>query len=168
MATKKIYKTGGMVNSNTKVQADKTPGSKGVKSGVNPKAAASKVARGRSGGTSAAPKTAVPKAKYGMSIKKYQDGGATSKFGIKSYNFMDTEKGGGADSSSKQVEGVKYGKGNKRKYITLDADKGTMTKTKFNKNNESSTKVKNIGTKRVTNKISKIASQKIGGAVKKK
>ena len=78
------YKTGGMVNPNAKLQAAKSAGSKGVKSGVNPKAAASKVARGRSGGTSAAPKTAVPKAKYGMSIKKYQDGGATSKFGIKS------------------------------------------------------------------------------------
>lgn len=64
------YKTGGMVNPNAKLQAAKSAGSKGVKSGVNPKAAASKVARGRSGGTSAAPKTAVPKAKYGMSITK--------------------------------------------------------------------------------------------------
>jgi len=44
------YKTGGMVNSNAKVSA-------------------SKVAKGRVGGTSAAPKTAVPKAKYGMSMK---------------------------------------------------------------------------------------------------
>lgn len=64
------YKTGGMVNPNAKLQAAKSAGSKGVKSGVNPKADASKVARGRSGGTSAAPKTAVPKAKYGMSITK--------------------------------------------------------------------------------------------------
>ena len=56
------------MNGNQPVQ--KTPGSKGVKSGVNPKAAASKVAKGRSGGTSAAPKTAVPKAKYGMGITK--------------------------------------------------------------------------------------------------
>ena len=55
-------KTGGMVNPNAKMQADKTAGSKGVKSGVNPKAAASKVAKGRSGGTSAAPKAALPKA----------------------------------------------------------------------------------------------------------
>jgi hypothetical protein len=66
----KKYKTGGMVNSNLKVSALKTAGSKGVKSGVNPKAAASKVAKGRVGGTSSAPKTAVPKAKYGMSMRK--------------------------------------------------------------------------------------------------
>jgi hypothetical protein len=64
------YKTGGMVNPNAKLQAAKSAGSKGVKPGVNPKAAASKVARGRSGGTSTAPKTAVPKAKYGMSVKR--------------------------------------------------------------------------------------------------
>ena len=63
-------KTGGMVNSNAKVSALKSAGSHGVKSGVNPKAAASKVARGRVGGTSSAPKTAVPKAKYGMVMRK--------------------------------------------------------------------------------------------------
>jgi len=63
-------KTGGMVNSNAKVSALKSAGSHGVKSGVNPKAAASKVAKGRVGGTSSAPKTAVPKAKYGMSMRK--------------------------------------------------------------------------------------------------
>lgn len=166
-ATKQM-KTGGMVNSNSKVSAIKSAGSRGVKTGSNTRISASKVARGRVGGTSTAPRTAAPKAMYGMSIKKYQDGGATSKFGVKSYNFMDTKTGGRADSSSKQVEGVKYGEGNKRKYIDLDANKGTMTKTKFNKNNESSTKVKNIGTKRVANKISKITSQKIGGAVKRK
>lgn len=66
----KKMKTGGMVNPNAKLQAAKSAGSKGVKSGVNPKAAASKVAKGRVGGTSAAPKTAVPKAKYGMTMKK--------------------------------------------------------------------------------------------------
>lgn len=66
----KKMKTGGMVNANSKVSKQTVPGSKGVKSGVNPKAAASKVAKGRSGGTSAAPKTAVPKAKYGMGITK--------------------------------------------------------------------------------------------------
>ena len=54
------YKTGGMVNPNAKLQAAKSAGSKGVMSGVNPKAAASKVARGRSGGTSAVPKKATP------------------------------------------------------------------------------------------------------------
>lgn len=63
-------KTGGMVNSNSKVSKQTTPGSKGVKSGVNPKAAASKTAKGRSGGTSKAPKSATPKAQYGMSMRK--------------------------------------------------------------------------------------------------
>jgi hypothetical protein len=58
-------KTGGMVNANAKVSAIKSAGSKGVKSGVNPKASASKVAKGKVGGTSKAPKTAVPKAQYG-------------------------------------------------------------------------------------------------------
>jgi len=67
--TMKKMKTGGMVNSNTKVQADNTPGSKGVKSGINPKAAASKVARGKVGGTSTAPKGAFPKAKMKGSKK---------------------------------------------------------------------------------------------------
>ncbi len=52
--------TGGMVNPNAKVSALKKAGSKGVKSGVNPKASASKVAKGRSGGTSKAPKGATP------------------------------------------------------------------------------------------------------------
>ena len=69
MVVKTKYKTGGMVNANTKVSADKTPGSKGVMSGENPKVSASKVAKGRSGGTSKAPKTATPKAMYGMSMK---------------------------------------------------------------------------------------------------
>ena len=54
------YKTGGMVNSNAKVSALKSAGSKGVKSGTNPKATASKKAKGRSGGTSKAPRRANP------------------------------------------------------------------------------------------------------------
>ena len=73
-AVKKM-KTGGVVNPNANLQAAKSAGSKGVKSGVNPKAAASKVAKGRVGGTSVAPKAAMPKA-IG-STKKYQDGGPT-------------------------------------------------------------------------------------------
>lgn len=89
---KGIMKTGGMVNSNAKIAADKTPGSKGVKSGVNPKAAASKVARGKVGGTSASPKTAVPKMAMGgtrpgmakAGSKKYQTGGPTADQKIES------------------------------------------------------------------------------------
>jgi hypothetical protein len=64
------YKTGGMVNPNADVKRQAVAGSKGVRAGVNPKASASSVARGRVGGTSAAPKTATPKAKYGMSLTK--------------------------------------------------------------------------------------------------
>jgi hypothetical protein len=67
---KKKMKTGGMVNSNTKVSALEYAGSKGVKSGVNTKVSASKRATGKTGGTSVAPKGAVPKAKYGMVMRK--------------------------------------------------------------------------------------------------
>lgn len=48
--TTKSYKTGGMVNSNSKVSA-------------------SKKTKGKVGGTSKAPKTALPKAMYGTSMK---------------------------------------------------------------------------------------------------
>jgi hypothetical protein len=58
-ATKK-YMTGGMVNANAKVSALTKAGSNGVKSGVNPKAKASTTAKGRTGGTSKAPKGAKP------------------------------------------------------------------------------------------------------------
>lgn len=47
---RKVMKTGGMVNSNTKISA-------------------SKVAKGKVGGISKSPKTAVPKAMYGASMK---------------------------------------------------------------------------------------------------
>jgi hypothetical protein len=70
MYGKSMMKTGGMVNPNATVKKQTVPGSKGVMSGENPKASASKVAKGRSGGTSKAPKTAVPKAKMGMSMRK--------------------------------------------------------------------------------------------------
>ena len=66
---------GVIVKANGNQPVQKAAGSKGVKSGVNPKAAASKVAKGRSGGTSVAPKTALPKAKYGMTLSKKQMGG---------------------------------------------------------------------------------------------
>lgn len=59
------YKIGGMVNPNSNVSKQTVPGSRGVKSGVNPKAAASKVARGTVGGTSTAPSKAIPKAQMG-------------------------------------------------------------------------------------------------------
>jgi len=65
----KKMKTGGMVNSNSKVSVLKSAGSKGVKSGVNPKTSASKVTKGKVGGISKSPKTAIPKAMYGMSMK---------------------------------------------------------------------------------------------------
>ena len=67
---KKYLKTGGMVNSNSKVSAIKSAGSKGVMSGTNTRVSASKIARGRVGGTSTAPRTASPKAKMGMSVRR--------------------------------------------------------------------------------------------------
>jgi hypothetical protein len=54
------YTTGKMNNPNAKVTASKVAGSKGVKSGVNPKTSAQKVAKGKVGGISKAPKTASP------------------------------------------------------------------------------------------------------------
>ena len=63
--SKKKMKTGGMVNANAAIKKQTVPGSKGVMSGENPKATASKVAKGRSGGTSTVPKTAIPKAQMG-------------------------------------------------------------------------------------------------------
>ena len=66
----KKYKTGGMVNPNANLQAGKKAGSKGVMHSLSAKAIVQKIAKGRSGGTSAAPKTATPKAKYGMSMTK--------------------------------------------------------------------------------------------------
>jgi hypothetical protein len=45
------YKTGGMVNPNAKLQADKKAGSKGVKHSLSVKAVVQKIAKGRSGGT---------------------------------------------------------------------------------------------------------------------
>jgi len=78
-AMKTKMKTGGMVNSNAKVSAVKVAGSKGVKSGVNAKASAQKVAKGRVGGTSAAPKTATPKARYGMTTKPTMKRGGSMK-----------------------------------------------------------------------------------------
>ena len=54
------YKTGGMVNANANLKATATAGSRGVKAGVNPKAAASNVAKKPSKPRSKAPKKATP------------------------------------------------------------------------------------------------------------
>ena len=54
------YKTGGMVNPNADLKATATAGSKGVKAGVNPKAAASTTAKKPSKPRSKAPKKAKP------------------------------------------------------------------------------------------------------------
>ena len=63
-----FYKTGGMVNPNASVQASKVASGRPAKS-AEPKSAAKK-ATGKTGGISKAPKTAVPKAKYGMVMRK--------------------------------------------------------------------------------------------------
>lgn len=62
------YKTGGMVNPNASVQASKVAKGRPAKS-AEPKSA-EKRATGKVGGISKAPKTAVPKAKYGMVMRK--------------------------------------------------------------------------------------------------
>jgi hypothetical protein len=54
------FKTGGMVNANANLKATATAGSKGVKVKVNPKAAASNVAKKPSKPRSKAPKKAAP------------------------------------------------------------------------------------------------------------
>lgn len=61
-------KKGGMVNSNTKVTVSKVAKGRPAKS-VEPRSA-SKRATGKVGGMSSSPKSAVPKAKYGMSMRK--------------------------------------------------------------------------------------------------
>jgi hypothetical protein len=67
MMTKKM-KTGGMVNPNAKVTASKVAKGRPAKS-AEPKSA-SKVATGKVGGISKAPKAATPKMKMGGSMKK--------------------------------------------------------------------------------------------------
>ena len=62
------YKTGGMVNPNATVQASKVAKGRPAKS-AEPKSAA-KIATGKTGGISKAPKTAVPKMKMGGMKKK--------------------------------------------------------------------------------------------------
>jgi hypothetical protein len=62
------FKTGGMVNSNAKVTASKVAKGRPAKS-AEPKSA-SKVATGKVGGISKAPKAATPKMKMGGSMKK--------------------------------------------------------------------------------------------------
>ena len=64
-------KTGGMVNPNSSVSKQTVPGSRGVRSGVNPKASSSKVAGSRGAGrANNPPSKAVPTAKRGGMVKK--------------------------------------------------------------------------------------------------
>lgn len=71
MVKRKLMKAseGVIVKMNGNQPVQKNPGSKGVRSRVNEAAKASKATRGRTGGTSKAPKTATPKAKMGMIMK---------------------------------------------------------------------------------------------------
>ena len=79
-----------MVNPNATVKRQAVAGSKGVKAGVNPKAAASKVAKGRSGGTSAAPKTAIPKKQLGGGISaKRADKMVAKGKAVNNYSYPD-------------------------------------------------------------------------------
>ena len=72
---------GVIVKANGNQPVQKSAGSKGVKSGVNTKVTASKVAKGRSGGTSDAPKTAIPKAKMGGKVSGIAKPGSTKSKG---------------------------------------------------------------------------------------
>jgi len=70
-SSKRLMKTGGMTNPNSAVSVLKAAGSKGVASGVNPKASSSKVAGSKgSGRVNTPPSKAVPTAKRGGMVKK--------------------------------------------------------------------------------------------------
>jgi hypothetical protein len=123
------YKTGGMVNANAKVTALKVAGSKGVKSRINSKVSASKVAKGRTGGISSAPKRAIPKAQMGMGLKSSGVSRGKGKWMIdKPY-----ERGSmGAGNSATKT--TRSGDVKKTKTVTgggmYPGSKGTITKTK--------------------------------------
>lgn len=92
-------------------------------------------------------------------LTKAQTGRAMSK-----YTFSPDYTSEGTKIQS----GVKYGKGDKRKYLDINPSAGTVTKTSFNKNNESTTKTKNVGVGRANKMVSKITPKsKTGGPVKK-
>lgn len=70
-SSKRLMKTGGMTNPNSSISVLKAAGSKGVRSGVNPKASSSKVAGSKgSGRVNTPPSKAVPTAKRGGMVKK--------------------------------------------------------------------------------------------------
>lgn len=70
-STAKKMKTGGMVNPNAKVNKQTVPGSKGVRSGVNPKAVNQTIPKSKgSGKANTPPSKAIPAAKYGRMMKK--------------------------------------------------------------------------------------------------
>jgi len=129
-------KTGGMVNPNANLQAGKVAGSKGVKSGVNPKAAASKVARGRSGGTSAAPKTALPKAqKGGWTVDdqkgKYGSGAIATKTSDRKVGGMGVIKGGTKTKTISAGPVAPGAKGSINVTKTNNEGRETSSKTKY-------------------------------------
>jgi hypothetical protein len=119
-------KTGGMVNPNAKLQAGKVAGSKGVTPGVNPKAAASKVAKGRSGGTSTAPKTALPKAQMGKIVKMASNAAKVAGKGAKkaSGSVLDFRKAATKSDMSKAFSNVERAKLKKQLQDLDKAKKG--------------------------------------------
>lgn len=70
-STKKAYKTGGMVNANSKITASKSATGKvgGITKAVSKVAVKSTSPKGRVGGISKAPKKALPKAQLGAIVK---------------------------------------------------------------------------------------------------
>ena len=123
--SRQIMKTGGMVNANANLKATATAGSRGVKAGVNPKAAASKVARGKVGGTSTAPKMALPKAQKGWSVED------PYKKGVRGQGATATKTSPRTTGGLSVIHG-----GTKTKTISAGGiypgAKGSITKTKTN------------------------------------
>lgn len=154
------YKIGGMVNSNNKVTA-------------------LKVAKGRTGGISSAPKVAIPKAQMGMGLKSSGVSRGKGKWMIdKPY-----ERGSmGAGNSATKT--TRSGDVKRTKTVTgggmYPGSKGTITKTKtvgsdksaWSKNPNQATgtvvksKTKDISNKKANRIINRKA--KMGGSMKKK
>lgn len=94
-STKKAYKTGGMVNANSKITASKSATGKvgGITKAVSKVAVKSTAPKGRVGGISKAPKKALPKAQLGAIVKmakaipKIAKAGATAVKKAKAANY---------------------------------------------------------------------------------
>lgn len=148
----KKYKIGGMVNPNSNVSKQTVPGSRGVKSGVNPKAAASKAAHGRVGGTSVAPKGATPKAQMGGGMYGNTTQGPMYGSGISAGKSKTTMSGG------TKYKDVNYGP-------LVPGAKGSVSKTKTDaQGNLIKTSTKSISQNRANRMIDRMSGKAQMGA----